>query len=330
MDNTKKIKSIFEILKDEKIYNFSDLAGKALTNGKLFSAQNYPWVADIAELINSLYSTTEKHIGNTDGQIFLVDEIKESCHQDILKYSCIFPDRMIMSSGEFHYLNNAQFALVDIDFFRKLFWARELLLNGIVHISPFYRCCDIVEGEGNKDNAMLEYLTLPDQNKKKIAQLDKSGIGGIEQIPFVDKVFVALPWLKNARIQDYLDIVNSNRTEFVFFNHYLSELSQLTDNSDEYLKKFFKDLDEAIINMQIALEKKKSELKAKGLATTISICLTAIPLMFPDNIPPILPVILGGGTINQFMDQLSLVQDIRSIGKDNPFWVLWKWKASKH
>lgn len=330
MDNTKIIQSIFEVLKDAKIYNFSALASKMLTRDKLFSAQNYPWIADVAELINSLYSKTEEHIGNTDGQIFLVDEIKESCHQDILKYSCVFPERMIMSSGEFHYLDNAQFALVDIDFFRKLFWAKELLLNGIVHISPFYRCCDLVEGEGNKNNAMLEYLTLPDQNKKKIALLDESGIGGIEHIPFVDKVFVALPWLQNARIQDYLDIINSNQTEFIFFNHHLSELSQLTEISDEYLKKFFKDFDEATINMQIALEKKKDELKAKGLATTISICLTAIPLMLPNNVPPILPVILGGGTINQFMDQLSLVQDIRSIGKDNPFWVLWKWKTSIH
>lgn len=192
MDNIKKIELIFEILKDTKIYDFSDLVDKPLTHNRLFSAQNYPWIAEVAEIINSLYYTTEAHIGNTDGQIFLVDEIKESGCQDILKYSCIFPDRMIISSGEFHYLNNPQFALVDIDFFRKLFWARELLLNGIVHISPFYRCCDLVDGEGNKDNAMLEYLTLPDQNMKKIAQLDRSGIGGVEHIPFVDKVFVGL------------------------------------------------------------------------------------------------------------------------------------------
>lgn len=328
MDNIKKIELIFEILKDTKIYDFSDLVDKPLTHNRLFSAQNYPWIAEVAEIINSLYYTTEAHIGNTDGQIFLVDEIKESGCQDILKYSCIFPDRMIISSGEFHYLNNPQFALVDIDFFRKLFWAQELLLNGIVHISPFYRCCDLVDGEGNKDNAMLEYLTLPDQNMKKIAQLDRSGIGGVEHIPFVDKVFVALPWLQNACIQDYLDIINSNQTEFIFFNHYLAKLSQLTENSNEYLKKFVQDFNEAAINIQIALEKKKSELKAKGLATAISVCLTAIPMLLPDKIPQTLPIILGGGTVNQFVNQLSLVQDIRSIGKDNPFWVLWKWKVS--
>lgn len=330
MDNTKTISSIFEVLHDANIYNFADIADKPLTHNRLFSAQNYPWVADVAKLINFLYYTTEDHIGSTDGQIFLVDEIKENHHQDILKYSCIFPDRMIMSSGEFHYLNDAQFALVDIDFFRKLFWARELLLNGVVHISPFYRCCDLVEGEGNKDNAMLEYLSLPDQNKKKIAQLDQVGIGGIEHIPFVEKVFVSLPWLQNARIQDYLDIINSNQTEFVFFNHYLAGLSQMTVNSDEYLKKFIKDFEEATINIQIALDKKKRELKAKGIETTIGVCLTAIPLLLPDKIPQMVPAILGGGTINQFINQLSLVQDIMSIGKDNPFWVLWKWKKSVH
>ena len=50
MDNTKKIQSIFEVLKDAKIYNFSDLASKTLTRDKLFSAQNYPWIAEVAEL----------------------------------------------------------------------------------------------------------------------------------------------------------------------------------------------------------------------------------------------------------------------------------------
>lgn len=127
---------------------------------------------------------------------------------------------------------------------------------------------------------------------------------------------------------DYLDIINSNQTEFIFFIHYLAKLSQLTENSNEYLIKFVQDFNEAAINIQIALEKKKSELKAKGLATAISVCLTAIPMLLPDKIPQTLPIILGGGTVNQFVNQISLVQDIRSIGKDNPFGVLWKWKVS--
>lgn len=330
MDNTKKIELIFEILRDAKIYDFSDLVEKPLTHGKLFSAQKYPWVAEIAENINSLYSKTEDYIGNANGQIFLVDEIEENLHQDILKYSCVFPDRMIMSSGEFHYLNKPEFAFVDIDFFRKLFWARELLLNGIVHISPFYRCCDIVEGEGDKNKAMLEYLTLPDQNKKKIAQLDQSGIGGIEQIPFVDKVFVALPWLQNVRTQDYLDIINSNQTEFTFFNNYLAEISQMSENSIDFLDKFTKDFNDATTNIQIALDKKKRELKWKGIETILSVCITIIPILFPDIIPQSFSQLFNGGQLKKFVEGFSLVNDFRSIGKDNPFWVLWKWKTSSH
>lgn len=131
MSDVKKYKELFAILKDANIKNYCDLSGLSLTRGKLLAAQKYPWIQDVAEIINSLYYDTEKHISDIDGQIFLVDEVRDQNHQNIFKYSCVFPDRMIVSSGEFHYLDKKQYALVDVVFFRKLFWSKDLLLNGI-------------------------------------------------------------------------------------------------------------------------------------------------------------------------------------------------------
>lgn len=326
-----KYYKIFTILNDVNIKSFSDLNNLELTHGKLLSAQKYPWIQNLAEVIKSLYYDTENYISDIDGQIFLVDKIKSQDHQNIFKYSCIFPDRMIVSSGEFHYLDKAEYALVDIDFFRKLFWGKDLLVNGIIHISPFSLCTDIVAGEGDINNALIENLTLPDKNKKKIAQLDETGIGDIEHIPFVDKIFVKLPWLSNADVADYLDIINSHKTEFLLYNQYLSNLSNISENTTEYLDKFAKDFKDANISIQIALEKKQSELKAKGIAAALSICLTAIPILAPQISPvdpQILASLLGGGSLKQFIDLVPIQENIKSLGKDNPFWVLWKWKNS--
>lgn len=332
MTKTKqKYYKFFEILNDAKIYSFNDLDNLELTNSKLVSAQKYPWIKNLADIIMSLYYDTEKYIRDIDGQIFLVDEIQHHDYQNIFKYSCIFPDRMIVSSGEFHYLDKSEYALIDIDFFRKLFWGKDLLLNGIIHISPFSLCTDIIDGEGDINNALIEELTLPDKNKKKIAQLDQTGIGDIEHISFVDKVFIKMPWLSNADISDYLDIINSNKTEFMFYNQYLSKLSNASESTMEYLNQFTADFNDANINIQIALEKKQSELKAKGIAAALSLCLTAIPIFIPQICPvdpQILSAFLGGGSLKQFIDLVPTQENIKSIGKDNPFWVLWKWKNS--
>lgn len=77
------------------------------------------------------------------------------------------------------------------------------------------------------------------------------------------------------------------------------------------------------------MEKKQSELRAKGIAAALSICLTAIPIFVPQICPvdtKVLSALLGGGSLKQFIDLVPIKEDIKSIGKDNPFWVLWKWK----
>lgn len=329
MIDGQKYNEIFSILEDVKIKQYSDLTNLSLTHGKLLAAQKYPWIQDLADIIKSLYYTIEKHISDIDGQIFLVDEIESSSHQNILKYSCVFPNRMIMSSGEFHYLDKAQYALIDIDFFRKLFWSKDLLLSEIVHISPFCLCTDLIDGEGDIRNALIENLSLPNKNKKKIAQLDEAGIGDVEHIPFVDKIFVKLPWLTNADVSDYLDIINSNKTEFLFYNQYLSNLSDTSESTMEYLDKFAKDFSDANFNIQIALEKKRAELKTRGIVAFLSTCLTAIPFIFPESSlidAKTLAAFLGGGTLKQFIDLMTIQNEKNAIGKDNPFWVLWKWK----
>ncbi len=329
MNSNKEIEQIFDILRKAGIRCYDDLNGKSLTRGKLLSAHDYSWVADLANIINSLYYFTEKHIGNIDGQVFLVDRIEAKDHLEILKYSCVFPDRMIISSGEFHYLDKAEHSLIEIDFFRKLFWSRDLLLNGIIHISPFYLCTDLVEGEGDIKNAMIESLTLPDKNQKKIAQLDEIGFDDIQHIPFIDKILVKLPWLYNAGIEDYLEIINANSTEFTLYNQYLGNLSYSSESSEDFLERYLKDFFEANVNIQIALERKQAELKAKGIITFISLCLTLIPLVVPENqyiSPQVLSAILGGGTIKEIVDGINLVSEKRQVGKENPFWVLWKWK----
>ena len=327
MSNTDQVADIFSILKSEGINRFQDLKSLELTNGKLLAAQKYPWISELAPILKSMYYSAEEHICNLGGQFFLVDEMKKDYSEELMKYSCLFPERMIVSAGEFHYLDDPNQAFIDIDFFRKLFLGKNLLLNNIVQISPFYLCTDL-ENDGDFRNAMLEYLTLPDANQKKVAFLDRAGCGNNKLSPFVKSVFVSLPWLKGADIQDYVEIITKNKSEFLHYNQYLSKLSRETIDTQEFVTRYAKDYNEAATNIQISLEKKRAELKRKGIVTAVSICLTIIPLVLPSNIgidKEVVSSFLGGGTVKSVVDLIPEMLSLKDVEKENPFWVMWKW-----
>lgn len=324
------IKHILDILKEMDIEKNHNLTSLVLDKGSLLSAQRYPWIGDIAESVNFLYYNTEKHIGDIDGQLFLIDKVETPVCQDIIKYSCIFPDRTILSSGDFFYLDKKEFAFIDIDFFKKLFWCKDLLLEGIVHISPFYLRTDIEEGMADYENCMIEQLNLPNSNKNKIAELDDCGFGTYKNDGLLNKLYVSMPWLQNVHVSDYLDIVTKYRTEFELYNRCLSHISDITEDTDAFIKKYLNDYKDATINLQIAMEKKQAEFKTKGILTVVSLCLTAIPYFMPSEIidPRIMTAFLGTGTVKELLSSANICTEKNRLGRDDPFWVLWKWKNS--
>lgn len=328
-NNTNIIREIIYILKNASIKKYDDVKKLSLIESKLLSAQKYPWIGEIAGLVNELYYNTEKYIGDVDGQIFLIDKVETSNYENIMKYSCVFPNRTIMSSGDFHchYSSKSEYAFIDVDFFYKLFYCKKPLLEGIVHISPFQLLTDI-EDDGKPDGGFIETLKLPDKNKKKIAELDECGFGAYQGNKLISKLFVAMPWLENARVEDYIDIVNKFQAEFECYNYCLASISGVTEDTETFIKKYLNDYKEASINLQIAMEKKQSELRTKGITTIVSLCLTAIPYLLPVGCidANIVSAFLGAGTVKEMLSSANIFTEKKNIGKDNPFWVLWKWR----
>lgn len=326
MDNINIVKEILSILKHESIKRFDDIKNLILDDNKLLSAQKYPWIGEIAELVHSLYYKAEKYIQNVDGQIFLIDKVGTSNYENVMKYSCVFPKRTIMSSGDFHYLSKSEYAFIDIDFFSKLFFCKKMLLEGLIHISPLQLLGDSVDGV--PDGALIEGLNLPEKNQKKIAELDECGLGMYDGSALLNKVFVTMPWLENARVDDYIDIVNKYQSEFECYNYCLSNISSVTEDTETFISNYLKDYKESSINLRIAMEKKRAELRMRGITTTLSLCLTAIPFLLPEGCvdTKIVSAFLGTGSIKELLNSANIFTEKKNIGKENPFWVLWKWE----
>lgn len=330
-ENEKKnIDTIFDVLKENNINSGESLRQLKVRDNNLLYAGDYPWISEIANIINTFYCDADRCISDMTGKIFLVDRMESDNHENLLKYSCVFPNRMIISAGKFVYLDDPRQAFVDIALLKKLFWSKPLLSSGIVHISPFARYTELEPGKGNLEQAMVEKLNLSSYNREKIAEFDKCGVG-YANAPSVDHncLFLAIPWLENARLGDYREIIQKNENEFANYNLRITKLFQQYDDVEKLISELDYELREANVNIMIALEKEQNALRRKGIFTTLAISLSLVPLALP-AVPAIDPatlsMILGAPGLASLLSLGPDLLSVKDVGKENPFWVLWKWK----
>ena len=108
----------------------------------------------------------------------------------------------------------------------------------------------------------------------------------------------------------------------------LADIQDKLAKANAELKEANKTLATMNNNMWVELEKKRAELKRKGIVTAVSICLTIIPLVLPSNIgidKEVVSSFLGGCTVKSVVDLIPEMLSLKDIEKENPFWVMWKW-----
>ena len=130
-------------------------------------------------------------------------------------------------------------------------------------------------------------------------------------------------------MDDYLEIIKGNEKEFENYNLTVTRMLDSNDDIDKLIRDLGYDFREANTNIAIALEKKKNELKSKGITTLLSFTVTMIPLMIPgisEVDPALISTLLGTPGIVSLMNMIPDLVNIKDTGKENPFWVLWKWK----
>lgn len=331
MRQSDKIDFILLVLKENNIRSINDVLKLKCRKGHLLWSKDYPWIGVICSIANEFYNNMESRIGSIPGQIFMVDHIDESVYENVFKYSCVFPGRMIVSVGELFFLDDLENAFIDIEFFYKLFWGQELLKHDLVQFSPFYRYTEVIPGECNPDNCLVEYITLPDNNKKKIAELEKCGTHGFGTVIKDEYIFLKMPWLYDASIETYLEIINKYKKEFELYNTQLGKLSDDAACTEVFLRNFEYDLKEANANISIELEKEKGKLLRQGITTSLGIAVTLIPIFSQNPVlgTPEARTILGGTGLCQLLRDTIEYRFIKEeVGHNNPFWVMWKWRNS--
>ena len=296
------------------------------TKDGYIESSKYPWVKYVYEKLeeNNVAAQTQLAIWKYDpGQYFQINGLNYSNQHQLSKFSCFFPGRTIVSAGDIKKSKDRHY--IQISALYNLFFSEIISENDLGLYTP-----NSINGK------TLKSIISSSNDMYRIADLDKVKEGknwtSINE-PIVDYLYVGLPWLYNGRIEDYIELVNRYENEFENFNRYISELAKTTTSEYELTQRLVKDINDLKIDLNINLEKKKEEIRKKGISTFVGVCFTAIPyiinLKYRFIDPALLSTLIGGKTIWDIAEQISQKFVDNNIPRSNPLWIIWKWSQNE-
>lgn len=254
------------------------------------------------------------------------------CNNELIsKYMCLFPKRsLIETSSLLSYLdmtphNGESFDMPPNDFMKQYFQFNKLIENNIAFLYPIstHEETDKLDGMIFDSNSIIPIKNIADVSQQ----------GNIQKIVQQPNMFyMAFPWLYNARTDDFIEICDKYPTEFDYLANAIEKIAQGSNGKTELQTSVLTDLKDAIINIQISFEKKKSILKTKGISTIVGIALTCVPFAisnyFENFDTSFLQTILGSASIIGSKNILEDFFALKKEGNTNPYWVIWKWKQA--
>jgi hypothetical protein len=252
--------------------------------------------------------------------------------EDIAKYLCVFSKRTYIGAGkiDFIYAQNENCILsyresssINNRTIKVYIAFRELFKKQIAFFAP---TSGYIEYDNPFWGDSYDFLTpLLNNGYKKVKSGDFCEITN----NMINKLYIGLPWLKNARVEDYIDIVNKYHDYFLKYSIEVRKAAEATDDINKFQYDLIKDIQEAIIDIRIAFEKKKSELKTKGIITTMGVLFTTMSFLIPDISsvvnPEWLVAILGGGSLYEFFNGANDRIEMINMCKNNTFFPIWEW-----
>lgn len=253
-------------------------------------------------------------------------------HNDLISnYMCLFPKRaLIETSSLLSYIdmtphNGESYDLPPNDFMKQYFQFKNLIQHNIAFLYPIN-----THEETNKlDGTIFDSTSIIPL--KNVADVSQNGnLNRILQRP--DIFYMAFPWLYNARTDDFIEICDKYPSEFDYLANAVEKIAQASNGQTDLQTDVLAELKDAMVNIQISFEKKKADLKSKGITTVVGIALTCVPFAvskyFENFDPSLLQTILGSASIIGGKDILEDFFSLKKEGNLNPYWVIWKWKQT--
>lgn len=320
-DNYDRLKIILSF---EGIKKPADVNNLVVDKAGYVDSLSYPWIKNVYEILfeNNVAAQTELAIWGSDpGQYFQINRLNCINKYQLSKFSCFFPGRTIISAGDIKKGENVCYIQRNTLF--NFFFSDIISENDLGLFTP------------NSINGNTLRSIISESNSKnqyRIADLDivkSSSDWAIENNPVIKMMYVGLPWLYNARVEDYIDLINQYENEFENYNSYVRELAKVATNESELTQVLVNQINDLKIDLNIKLDLKKEELKKKGITAVIGVCLTGIPFLISSKYieidPNLLSTLVGGASAFECAKVVGKSLFKNNLSKENPLWVIWKW-----
>lgn len=303
-----------------------DIIRKELYTRKLDIATGKPVVDyDLENEFRKVISKNNKRIlttvSNSDSQYFHVMNHVQGNISTLTKnanmVSCLFPRKLIITS----FVRQGSFKYLLAGIYERF---RLLIENDIIEL---YIDADEYEMDWSPDNSNKRPDIMQTDNIYLLTQ-------SYDTLNYEGYIKISLPWLMNARQEDYIELITRYNLQFENYSRQIDKISKIAKNPDELSNLFIDEVKDAFIDIKIELEKAQSELFKKGIKTAVGTIVTAIPFLLPPDNSFLSPELLGSifGATNIISTVPPLIDsgfDIKNAGKENPYWLLWKWNNIK-
>ncbi len=325
----KKKSDLQLVLEEMNIYSYDDYVKKM----RLWESFDYRVFEGGQEKIDALRNAVVAYYERyqnkqINGQYISVNPEKVRDDQ-IANYMCLFPKRSLIETNALYtYFDMRphdceEYDMPPNDFMKQYYRFQKIIDADIAHLYPIRKDAEVSDLNGTIiDSSVI----IPIKNIADVSQT-----GTIERIvEDSEKFYIAFPWLYHARLDDYLEICEKHPAEFECLARTIEKIATASNEGNDLQNSVFEDLKDALVNIQGSFDRRKAELKTKGIFAAAGIALTCVPYAIKNywgNFDPkLFSTIIGGSSLLGSKDILEKFFSLKNEGISNPYWVIWRWQ----
>lgn len=315
---------------------------------EFLTAATYPWVQDVFEIIDRSYDATldaylqrvniptlmdspYRVLGAHSWTVTSRRFERRAKYGCIMPYQCIFLTNQIIARGyERRDGPMPSSACLPEDYLPSLFALKPLLLAGMADLIP--RCVNYVDPDDLACSRTTKIYYLRELGKSIV--IDDEGTGpksATKSLPTSERTFngavffIRMPWLLNARVEDFIELAQRYTEEFQLYHSLMLRQVENVSRGESDFDTIARDLQYAMQRLDVLYRNKCGELKSKGVDVAVGTLATLGSLIVPGA--QLLAPFVGGKAVWDGVRLFREVAKVEELISHEDSWILWSMKG---
>lgn len=299
-------------------------------------SNKYPWVRYLGLAVVERYDKIMHNICekeymslfiHTDNQL---NKKEPNRLKNYINLSCFFPHNLLYVCGNMHTYHddichtkdNIVHLDIPYDFLFLLLKLKPAINANLLYVLPRYiRSYDDYFDYAGHLSTYYYY-----GKKNNIFQIFNSS-SNFDELSTCNNLAITSNFLRNARVEDFVEIILSNENEFAEYRRALNKKLNKKDLRYSDIYDWLQEIDYNVAKVNILYKNKMKDLRFKGMEVALGTVANVGLLMLPEELSAIKPYASTLISTKTGFDCVGFIHELRNaqnLGRENDFWVLWK------